>query len=381
MAIQVDLHAPTVRNDQRVWRMFPGRGYRFLDSFLEQHVGFLDFPDLVLPGKPAEATDLIPRIARSQAVRDAFHKHGSDFHPNTIKLSDHTSARRTKYRALLRQALLNLMVEAKGGDYVVLPEPIFRANIHVGRIRGEATHGYYAYRYGKTAIPARHITWLASVPENSVSVALSNSLRHQHPFSLLEKNLYVEIFSLAHGSFVYGDRHASTIYNTESDFLDADAAFLGAISRLAAAACRAVDEGKSTLDASDLVDVLLRTPPIEYTCTQAADIHSAGFNRYVSGTVVSLVIAALTATFIGFGEKSSKGQLPSDINTFVVMNSAQGADPQCTARVSKASAMVLSALGIDKTWSLCEAARAAQRRAGLKSSATPVELQHSGKKP
>ncbi len=126
---------------------------------------------------------------------------------------------------------------------------------------------------------------------------------------------------------------------------------------------------KSNLD--DLLDVLLRTPPIEYTCSQSTDIHSPGFNRYVSGSIVSLVIAALTAALIELGEGGSKKSLASEISNFVVMNSAPGADPQCTARVSQASAMVLSALGTDKTWALCEAARDAARRAGLRSSATP----------
>jgi hypothetical protein len=186
---------------------------------------------------------------------------------------------------------------------------------------------------------------------------------------LLEKSLYIEVFSIAHGSFVYGDRHASTIYNTQSDFLDADAALLGAISRLAAAACQALDQGKPSLGVIDLLDVLLRAPPIEYTCSQTADIHSPGFNRYVSGTIVALVIAALVAAYIGFAEKSSKATLDNDINSLVMMNTAAGADPLCTARVSKAAAMVLSALDIDKTWALCEAARAAAKRTGLKSSA------------
>jgi hypothetical protein len=153
LAIQVDLHAPTIKNDQRVWRMFPGRGYRFLPSFLKQHVGFLDFPDLDPTAEPNEALDLIPRIARSQDVRDAFFKHGPDFNPRTIKLADYKSARRSKNRGRLRQALLNLLVVAKRGDYVVLPEPIYRAHVHVGHISSDnLTDGYYE-RYGKAPFP------------------------------------------------------------------------------------------------------------------------------------------------------------------------------------------------------------------------------------
>src|SRR5438874_9633482 len=113
-------------------------------------------------------------------------------------------------------------------------------------------NGHYYRRYGRTPIPARAIDWLANFPENMISTALSQSLRHQHPFTLLERSLFVETFSLVHGSFVYGDRHVSTIYNDRSDFLDSDAALLGAISRLSAAASRSVDLGLPDLAVVDL---------------------------------------------------------------------------------------------------------------------------------
>lgn len=130
-----------------------------------------------------------------------------------------------------------------------------------------------------------------------------------------------------------------------------------------------------TLGTVDWLDLLLRAPPIEYSCSQSADIHSPGFNRYVSVKVVSLVIAALVAAFTGLGQFSSTDKLAQDIKDLKFLNTAQGADPQCTAKVSEASAMIISALPIDKTWALCEAAKAAAARAGLKSSAAPTRLQ------
>jgi hypothetical protein len=47
--VQVDLRAPTIQPGTRVWRLFPGEGYQFLQSFQDQRVGFLDFPGLILP--------------------------------------------------------------------------------------------------------------------------------------------------------------------------------------------------------------------------------------------------------------------------------------------------------------------------------------------
>jgi len=177
--------------------------------------------------------------------------------------------------------------------------------------------------------------------------------------------------SLVHGSFVFGERHASMVYNEAGDYLDADAALLGAVSRLAAAACRSIDEGKAELGAGDLVDVLLRSPPIQYTCSQEADIHSPGFNRYVSATIVSLVIASVVGGLIGLSQYSSVDKLADDVAKLTIINTAPNADPLCTAKVSEATRRVLMTLPIDQTWALCEAAREAQKRAGLRSSATP----------
>jgi hypothetical protein len=353
--------------------MFPGSHYRFLNAFLEERVGFLDFPGLELPEGPlSKAPDLISRVARSVDVRAAFYKVGPELNPKTIKLADYAKARRTQKRARLAQALISFFEIAKHGDYVVLPEPLTNGQIRIGRITSDkVTEGYYPPRYGKWSIPARSINWLGGVPENTVSRDLSLSLRHQHPFTVLEKSRYVEVLSLVHGSFIYGDRHSSMIYNEAGDFLDADAALLGAISRLAAAACRSIDEGKGELGAADLVDVLLRSPPIEYTCAQEADIHSPGFNRYVSATVVALVIAALVGGLIGLSQYSSIDKLSDDVAKLTIINSAPNADPLCTAKVSEATRRVLLTLPADQTWALCEAAREAQRRAGVRSSARP----------
>jgi hypothetical protein len=374
--IQVDLRAPTIPNSQRVWRLFPGGGYQFLDSFDEQHVGFLDFPGLELPrGKLADAKDWIPRIAFSLDLKNQLLSDGPEVVPDK-RLKDFANARATQNRGRLRQAIINFYEVAAKGDFVVLPEPVYLSNIWVGRIASaDVTSAYFKRRYGKNKIPARTINWLGKYQENTISTELSQSLRQAHPFTLLERSRHIEVFSLSYGSFVYDDRHAETIYNDKNDFLDSDAALLGAISRLAAAACMAQDKKNLDLSSEDLADILLRSPPIEYTCTQEADIHSPGFNRYIAGTTVALIIAAVAGSLIGLSHFSSKDALAEDLPKLTVINTAPDADPLCTARVSDASAKVLKALGTDRTWALCEAAKAASKRAGLRSSAVPKKKQ------
>jgi hypothetical protein len=380
-SIEIDLDAPTIPVDQRVWRMFPGSGYQFLDTFLDRGQGFLDFPGFVMPeGKLSDAKDLIARVARSQHISERLRKIGPDA-DTYADLGAFKTARPGNHRARLRQAIINLFEAAKKGDFIILPSPTFMSRVWVGRITDNKIYSaLYPKRYGDNKIPARAIRWMAEYPENQLSIPLSTSLRNQHPFTVLEKSLHVEVFSLAYGSFVYGDRHAATVYNDLADFLDSDAAFLGVLSRLAAAAAKSVDEGRAGLGVEEIVDILLRSPPLEYTCSQASDIHSPGFNRYVAGNLVPLVIGAAVATLIGLAAFSSKQNLAQDAQNLTITNSALNADPHCTARVSEASKRVLEALGIERTWALCEAARAAKERAGLRSSATPKKGQSSPNK-
>lgn len=154
-------------------------------------------------------------------------------------------------------------------------------------------------------------------------------------------------------------------------FLDTDAAFLGNISRLSAAACIAIDRGHPGLGVAGVLSAILGTPPIEYTCSQEADIHSPGFLRYLSVTIVPLVISALVATFILLAQTSSPTSLQQDVEKLHYVNSATNAEPHVTAMVSEASNRVLQTLGIDETWKLCEAAKSAHDRNGLRPNASP----------
>lgn len=375
--VQVDLRAPTIPPQTRIWRLFPGEGYQFLPTFHDQRIGFLDFPGLDIPsGDLNQARDLIPRIARSQAIRDILRTarlQGATLNANAlpagIDLVQFEHARVTQYRQRLRSGLINFYQEAKDGDYVILPSPVYMSEVWVGRFpNSRVVPGYYDRRYGRIPIPSRPIAWLATFSEPMISGPLSRSLRHQHPFTLLERSFYVEVLSLVHGSFVYGDRHVATVYNDLNDFLDADAALLGAISRLSSAATRSIDLEHDHLKISELIDILIRNPPIEYTCNQATDIHSAGFTRYVSAVIVPLVIAAVVSAAIEFGS-GTKADLENQLPQLQVINTADDADPLCTARVSEATKRVLHVMGTETTWALCEAARAGQRRTGMRSSA------------
>jgi hypothetical protein len=110
---------------------------------------------------------------------------------------------------------------------------------------------------------------------------------------------------------------------------------------------------------------------------QSIDIHSSGFNRYTSVKIVSLVVAAVASALLALGQLESKTQVQEAVYSMTFVNSATSPDPDCTARVSDASNRILLTLGIDKTWALCQAAKASRERAGLDSSARSLHTRPS----
>ena len=267
--LQIDLRATHIPQERRVWRLFPGAGYKFLKIFLEYGVGFLDIPGFTFPSVSlSEAPDLIARIAASQdAVTRALFgdQQRNDADEISQFLLEHAHARRTKRRSNLRTALINFYEKAKKDDIVVIPEPKYNSQIWVGVIKSnEIVSAPFSISETEFRIQSREIRWIGSFRENTISSALSDSLRTTHPFALLERSLFVEVFSLAFGSFIYDGMKVATIYN-DFGFLDSDSALLGTISRLSAAACMALDYGMDGLGSQDIISILLFGPPKEYS--------------------------------------------------------------------------------------------------------------------
>lgn len=325
-----------------------------------------------MPGPDARLSQdeqLFSKIAFSSAVREKLLSDDPAGVEN-IKLEDFSTSRHTERRGRFRQAIINFYEEAKAGDLVVLPEPIHMSRIWIGEfVSDEITDGLCVSKYGRTVIPARSIKWLGGYRENTVSSRLSEALRNQHPFTLLEKSVFLEVFSLAFNSFIYDGRHVATMFNGD-DFLDSDSSLLGIISRISSNACYEIENTAGAFrESPDLLAILINPPPIEYTCVQESDIHSEGFTRYISGTVVPLVISATVATLIYLAFNSSKETLAEDIGRINYVNTGINSDPQCTAKISSATKRVLDNFGIDKTWAMCQAARESHRRAGIRPSA------------
>jgi len=316
------------------------------------------------PGPLSNAMDLIPRIVMAMDTRYAPERDDG----TAKSLSDYLDVRQSQNRGRLRQALINFYEEAKAGDLVVMPGPFDQRMVHVGEFTSDSIIYVDYYKSSATQqVPARSIKWLNKIRENKVSSSLSEALRNQHPFTLIERSRFVEVMSIAYSSFIYGDRHVSTILNGD-EFLDTDAAFISQVSKLAGAACLAADNQLEGLG-DELLSVFLRPLPTHYTCSQESDIHSEGFTRLIGSTMTPIVTSALISVFITLSSLNTPEAIAQEIGNIQFVNSAGNIDHQCLPRVSELASRVLSTLNIDETMKMCEAAREAAERAKIRPSA------------
>ncbi len=275
-------------------------------------------------------------------------------------------ARNTIARGLLRQSVINMFEHARKDDLVVAPATVSDGLMYVGVLtEPPAVRRFVTVeRYGATRIPARGIEWLGSISEHKLSIPLISSLRHQNPFSLLERSLFPEVLSVAYTNFVFGDRHCCTIFNEADDYLDRDAALLGLISQVSGALAFAI-ETKAASDNVDLVSLFLASIPIEYSCSQSVDIHSAGFNRYISSKLTPLMVASIVGALIYLGSNFPPEAIAGQLKEISVVNSP-AADHDCIPPVSEATKRFLQTTPIEEVQRMCILARDAHARAGLK---------------
>jgi hypothetical protein len=369
MAI-IDINARIIPEEVRCWRLFPGSSYRFLDTFLNGEVAFLDMPGFIMPdGKLSDAKDLARRIRVSEITLDRIAQDGKE-KEHFVSEHDVETFRVGRKRQRNQQAMINFFDEAEKGDLIITPEPLIRGRVHIGMFvdaKNSSVNAFVPRSYGVTSIPARKVQWLKSVEENKLSSELSGILRQQHPFSIIEKSQFFEIFSLAFDSYVYKDRYSSVIFNRKDDYTDRETSLIGLVSSLAANFSEAVENGED--DEIDTLSAILDRASIEFHCSQAADIHSPGFNRFTSGKPTALVIAAVFAALSLLAGCDSKGEVEQVVTQIEYVNSSAEQDDDCTATVSKTTDRLLKTLGSDNLWKMCQAMKDAETRAGLESSA------------
>ncbi|MFC7475608.1 hypothetical protein ACFQS7_14645 [Dankookia sp. GCM10030260] len=360
---QIDLRTAVIPPNKKIWRLFPGKTYRFLQEFKNNQVVFLDFPGLVLPNdfyfEDKLLTDAI--VLAGLARRDwvaamvKANRLGKELpvEPprNPVSYFEQTLPKKALSD---RAALIALFRSAQKNDLVVVPDRIPSRQILVGEfldepeIRTVATAPDF---YGSEPIPARPVRWFPVVNEVDLSRELSDVLRRPNPFTLLGRNFYPQIFDETYGTYRFGEAQAARLLTSGPDFTGDDNLDLSLLIKAVTVLSYSAEHGRRRFETlSEVLDVQLTS---DFAMSLGINVHSPGAFHLKSASALPLVFTALFALMVS--AEGAEQPRPQDIK--VVNTSERASDDPCAVEIDERVRTVVSLMGFDLWKSFCERAK------------------------
>ena len=222
--IEVELDAYILPSDHSVWKVFPGRTYRFLEAVRESHQVFMDVRGLrELSGSPFEWDDkaVISIIAADRWDRE-LSKEESGAKPRG-------GAGITKQDRKVFGFLRGLLLEAKKGDLVVLPADGYRREVLIGELLDEpGVINFVEARDGDAVseYAGRRVKWLPSKEKREFHEKVIKSLHSSAAFHSIAKSARQEIYEVAYQNFILEDLFVATFQTTKQQFTTSDNAIV-----------------------------------------------------------------------------------------------------------------------------------------------------------
>jgi hypothetical protein len=228
--LTIDLKTRFIPENNRVFIVFPGEGYRYYQTMESASAVFLDLPGFPVPkDRPiSTADDLVKRVVVSDLFRE-WHRKGAlikDMPSRDPVNIQHF--RMTKRRQQLGGMVENLFARLKRGDVVVVPPRALEDEVLYGEIDSdpdEVTLVSDPNRMGEL-IPARRVKWIARQPRMTVPGWLERKLPNQNPIRQIEKTLHKYIYDYMYeryffdGQFVCKFKIDTPHFSSLDDFFD-----------------------------------------------------------------------------------------------------------------------------------------------------------------
>lgn len=225
--IVVELDAYVLPDDHAIFKVSPGKTYRFYQEVRRTSVVFLDIRGLDdLAGDPVNWSDVdvLKTIANDRWARELISRERG----NEPKGSEGIT-KTDKTRLGFLKALLG---EAKKGDLVVVPADGYGKDVLIGELLDEpwttvpvesadGEDGAFVY-------VGRRVRWRAAQPKRLLTGDLIDALHVQTALFQLGRGLHEEIYRLAYRNFVYRNNYVSEFYTSKNHFTSEDSAVLSA---------------------------------------------------------------------------------------------------------------------------------------------------------
>lgn len=356
--IEVELDAYILPSDHGVWKVFPGRTYRFLETVRASHHVFMDVRGLaLLPENPFDWDDkaVISIIASDRWERElAKSEHG-------VKPRGGPGV--TKQDRKVFGFLKGLLLEAKKGDLVVLPADGYRREVLIGELLDEP--GKISFVPAKDGddvsdYAGRRVKWLPSKEKREFHERVIKSLHSSAAFHTIARSARQEIYEVAYQNFILDHLFVATFQTTKQQFTTSDNAIVSVwFNALAATFSAQEGHPNSSIVNKTFADLGLVRSAESQRGELSIDIASPGSVLLHSMGVFSLAAMALYPLM----QLDAATLAASPIA--VKLHTVGAAGKECELKVSKAAEGIIQTLSVRRLQDACETAVRARNEATL----------------
>ncbi len=224
--MQLDLDAYFLPADHKVFKVFPGQGYRYYDLVSSENAVFLDIDGLEHLGLNASTwseREVLDAVRADRRKREAFRASEGKPVPQRTGYSLDGYSRTDRRDATFA---IGLFKKAKRGDLVVVPAQGYHRDVLIGELLGgpenlrivEAEFGDgRVFRY-----VSRSVKWMARVPKHELPGRLINRLHTQTAFFDIGESSYEDIYDLAYKNYMRGHNFVATFRTSKARFNSRD---------------------------------------------------------------------------------------------------------------------------------------------------------------
>lgn len=358
----VQLDAYVVPDDHRVFKISPGRTYRFYRAVRDANAIFLDLRGLEgLDDDPAAWVDkdVLKLIADDRWNRE-IQSRARGNKPQGAEGVGSTDRRNLTF-------LKALLLDARKGDFIVVPAEGYTKEVLIGEFttdagffhRIDAADGDLVHTY-----LGRPVRWWTGIEKRLLSSELIKALHTQTALFVMGMSLYEEVYRLALGNFVYRQRFVSEFHTTKEKFTSEDSAVVSTWFNGFDVLRNAVENGSvETLGGQSFYLLGLSKLPDAQAAELTININSPGEFSVRSSTVFALALMAMLPL------ASCDSQEIVDNGVTVELKSIGDASTDCAIDVENAVNSYVTALGYERLEQACELAKRAREDATLETNA------------
>jgi len=350
--LTIELDAYALPYSHKVYKCFPGEGYKFYDVVERESVAFLDIRGLdELPANPAAWDE--PEIER--AIEWDLTSRGPR--------RSGRKRRRRQSGVIKRNAnfVKGLLLEVKRGALIVVPPPGYRRDVLIGEVIDDpgtpvqvrATDGEHEFTY-----LGRRVQWLARIEKRLLKREVLDRLHTAQAFFHIGDSLQEDIYSVAFENYVWRDKFVATFRTEKRHFSSADNLVSSIWFNGLVAVDQAAGSGRA-LGARSYVEAALQAEGARGNELEL-NINSPG--TILMRTAGPLALASMAMLPLSPAEASQVANGEARIT----LKAVGGSDPTCQLQVEAAVADYVRSLGPELLLEQCEFGKKAREEATLK---------------